>query len=542
MLLAFLIDNYMDIILIKGIGDFKEKSMSEQKLKITDIRFGKIDAHNELQEMGEEFYLSSFLEYDKYKISSFLNGENFFVCGNKGTGKTALLKYLECKFSEDTRNLVLPIRFKTQFDSIDKKRMRSLNNNIREDVIEDMTIEKENSYILTWQVFIINQILKYATTGEYVIFRDTPEFRNICKLLAGIYSNQKGRLVPKLSKGYATINASTLKGVDASIKMDIEFDEQTKKINFNKTAKVILNLYDSLEYDQNPVYILIDELELSVKNKKEFKRDIELVRDLIMAVEKMNSISKKRNYNIKIIASVRSEVINNVLTYGYEINKCIEDFGVNVEWFQKGGSYEDSPLLRLIESKIYASEKMAGIQQSENVWKVYFAPIINGMEVRKYILSYSWQRPRDVIRMMRLVQDQWNGEDIISQEMFDRALQKYSENTWNEIAEELVLSYPHEKDLQAIKKFFTGIEVPFTFAYLNNRAKELGEIYDYINVFFEKYKMIDFLEKMFEWGIIGNSGQRMVFKFLGDRDLSPVDDMILHKPLRNFFAVKSRRN
>lgn len=99
-----------------------------------------------------------------------------------------------------------------------------------------------------------------------------------------------------------------------------------------------------------------------------------------------------------------------------------------------------SPLLRLIESKIYASEKMAGIQRSENVWKVYFAPVINGMEVRKYILSYSWQRPRDVIRMMRLVQDQWNGENIISQEMFDRALQKYSENTWNEIAEEFLCS------------------------------------------------------------------------------------------------------
>lgn len=514
--------------------------MSEQKLKISDIKFGKIDAHNELQEMGETFYLSSFLEYDKYKINSFLEGENFFICGNKGTGKTALLKYLECKFSEDTCNLVIPIRFKTQFDSIDKKQMRSLNNNIREDIVDDINVEKENSYILMWQIFIINQILKNSNNREYEIFQDGNEFRNLCNLLNILYAESKGKLIPKLTKGYATINASTIKGIDASIRMEIEFDEKSQKINFNKTAKVILNFYENLVYHQNPVYILIDELELSVKNKKEFNRDIELVRDLIMAVEKMNSISKKKGYDIKIIASVRSEVINNVLAYGYEINKCVEDFGVNIEWFQKGGSYEESPLLKLVESKIHASEKMAGIQESENVWKTYFTPVINGVEVRKYILNYSWQRPRDVIRMMRLVQDQWNGEEIISQEMFDRALQKYSENTWNEIAEELVLSYPHEKDMLAIKKFFTGISVPFTFSYLNKRAQELGEIYDYVKVFFEKYKMIDFLEKMFEWGIIGNSGQRMVFKFLGDRDLSPMDDMILHKPLRNFFAVKSR--
>lgn len=125
--------------------------------------------------------------------------------------------------------------------------------------------------------------------------------------------------------------------------------------------------------------------------------------------------------------------------------------------------------------------------------------------------------------------------------MFDRAMQKYSESSWNEISEELVLSYSNEKDIDAIKKFFTGIEVPFTFAYCNKRAKELGEIYDYVKSFFERNKMIDFLEKMFEWGVIGNSGARMVFKFLGDRDLAPTDNMIIHTPLRNFFAVKSRK-
>ena len=86
------------------------------------------------------------------------------------------------------------------------------------------------------------------------------------------------------------------------------------------------------------------------------------------------------------------------------------------------------------------------------------------------------------------------------------------------------------------------LQVPFSYQYLNKRAEELGTIYDYIRSFFEKNTMIDFLEKMFEWGVIGNSGQRMGFKFLGDRDLSPTNDMILHRPLRIFFAVQSSVN
>lgn len=82
--------------------------------------------------------------------------------------------------------------------------------------------------------------------------------------------------------------------------------------------------------------------------------------------------------------------------------------------------------------------------------------------------------------------------------------------------------------------------MPFTFQYLNRRAEQLGGIYDYVQYFFSRNRMIDFVEKMFDCGVTGNSGRRMTFKFLGDRDLSPMGDMILHRLLRNFFGVKSR--
>ena len=32
----------------------------------------------------------------------------------------------------------------------------------------------------------------------------------------------------------------------------------------------------------------------------------------------------------------------------------------------------------------------------------------------------------------------------------------------------------------------------------------------------------------------------MIFKFMEDDDLAITEDMIIHKPLRNFFGVKSR--
>lgn len=205
----------------------------------------------------------------------------------------------------------------------------------------------------------------------------------------------------------------------------------------------------------------------------------------------------------------------------------------------KGGDYRDNALLKIIENKIRASEHKNGIDSCEDIWETYFESTINKTEVRKYILNNSWYRPRDVVRMMKLVQDQYKGEEKFNQEMFDKAQQEYSRKMWNEVSEELILTYSSE-DLKAIKKFFTNISVPFDFSYLKRRVLDLGEIYENVKKFFDKVKLVDFLEKMYEWGIIGNSGKRMVFCFLEDDDFSPLEKMIIHKPLRNFFSVKSQ--
>ena len=516
--------------------------LKEEKeiLKIDEITFGKIDAHNELQEVGYDYYANSFLKYDKYRIDKFWKGEKYYICGDKGTGKTALLKYLECKLVEDSANLVIPVRFKTQFDEEDRKLM-TVAANVREEVVDSLPEEKINSYIFVWQTYIIHQILKSEEEGEYQIFEITDNLLLLKKLLRSMYEGQEGRIVPKLTKGYVSLSASSLKGLAADVQLEIEFNNNTHKVNFSKMAKKIFDLYQELIPKSTPVYILMDELELSVNSKKNHNRDVQLVRDLIVAIARMNEIAKIKYYNVNIFASIRNDVISSILSHGYEINKCVEDFGVQIDWFQKGGNYIDSPLLGIIESKINASEIRAGIKKSNNVWEKYFESTINEMEVRRYILSFTWQRPRDIIRMMNSIQEQYKNENKITQEMFDRAMQTYSERSWNEIAEELKLIYSGINDIKAIKKFFTGIQVPFSYGYLVKRSEELGEIYDYVHEFFEKNKMIDFLEKMFDWGVIGNSGKRMIFKFLGDDELQPTSDMIIHRPLRNFFAVTSKR-
>lgn len=124
--------------------------------------------------------------------------------------------------------------------------------------------------------------------------------------------------------------------------------------------------------------------------------------------------------------------------------------------------------------------------------------------------------------------------------MFDRAMKGYSSASWTEIVEGLCFKYT-AKELGAIKRVFTNIEVPFAYQALSERISKLGEIDKEYMKLKESHNLREILDDLFELGVIGNTGQRMIFKFMEDDDLALTEDMMIHKPLRNFFAVKSRK-
>jgi len=519
-------------------------NIKNKRLSIDHIKFGKTDAFNELIEFGTDYFIDSFVENERYCKNEFLNGNKFLIIGKKGTGKTAFLRYLECQL-DIPENIVIPIRFKSDFDEIDKEFFTSVVD--EKQSIPDKDIESydtkgiitQKSYVLMWKSFLIYSIVSHIHQGEYDVFESDEKYKLMISLLKELYGGDwnKKIILPKLKKGNIEISTKFASTLNAELKLEMEYEKNTKKANYAKIAKKIYNLFTVLKFVSTPVYILVDELELSVRNKEMNQKDIALVRDLILAIDEINRLCHQKAYNIHIIASVRSEVVTSVVSAGFEVNKCIEDYGVTINWFQKGGNYLENPLLKIVERKIHASEKANGLSISKDIWNSYFESTIHNTEVRKYLLNNTWYRPRDIIRLLLLLQLESVNKYCFDQESFDRAQQEYSNRMWMEFSEELRLEYTPE-DLSAIKTFFTKIPIPFTYNSLSERAKQLGDIIPNVKCFFEKVTIAEFIQKMFEIGIIGNTGERMVFSFLGDQDISVLDPMVIHNPLRNFFAVQ----
>lgn len=112
-------------------------------------------------ECGPEQFERSFLKNDAYSIDDFLSGLKYYIYGDKGTGKTAFLKYLECVLSNSPENLVIPIRYKSEFDLSDKKDLqRTAVGNVQEEVADVTDLSEQKDCIVSWQVYLISRIIK----------------------------------------------------------------------------------------------------------------------------------------------------------------------------------------------------------------------------------------------------------------------------------------------------------------------------------------------------------------------------------------------
>lgn len=65
------------------------------EIKIRHLYAGKPDAKDEVDFEGLEEFVKTFVVAETFNIESLINGNNCFITGFKGTGKTALLFFLD---------------------------------------------------------------------------------------------------------------------------------------------------------------------------------------------------------------------------------------------------------------------------------------------------------------------------------------------------------------------------------------------------------------------------------------------------------------
>jgi hypothetical protein len=370
----------------------------------------------------------------------------FFVTGLKGTGKTALLRYLSLMAKkEDIHSLF--VLFKSNIKETDRAQLKKNSDTI---VIEEKgSIVYTQDYEKVWMLFLHKTILNLIEeSGQSVFERDENWKKYKYAVLGADYGNKALgvlRFFPTISKGM--INFFIPEEYQSYFQIDLGAND-SGQVNFSLLVNTINDFFSNLTPAEEKVFLFIDELELNLGSQEQYKRDILLIRDLIIAVEHLNREMAVKRFPVKIFCAARREVITAVDGIGKEIAKPTEDFGVELIWNSRIGGSDESfnhPLIQLIAKKIHVSEEIKGIQSEfkcKDLLHKYFPESINGIQITKYLLDRSWFRPRDFSRMLRQITKQYGKMNRgFIQAYFEETQKAYATSSWTEIAEELAAKY-----------------------------------------------------------------------------------------------------
>ncbi len=221
------------------------------RLKLKEINFGKIDAYNEYLTSGDEIFKKSFYCHPSLQFDKIMNGEIYYICGNKGTGKTMLLKYIELKLKEcPTENIIQFVRFKKDIDETDRNEIKRVSvplNGFEEVVEKDIPSDNSINSVLAWEVYLIKIIVKLIEKSEFGIFdRYDDNWLKLQRLIDLIYKDDESsihKILPKVKRGKVEIDIAKI----LKLGIDVEWDSTDKTgVPFNNLAKKIISLYGCL--------------------------------------------------------------------------------------------------------------------------------------------------------------------------------------------------------------------------------------------------------------------------------------------------------
>lgn len=510
-------------------------------LTLKDIPLGSTDAKNEvLSNTPEEVerFLASFVTPPALTIQKFCARQKYYIVGLKGTGKTALLRYISLKL-EEQQSISSFVLFKSEVDEdLRKDFARAARVQL---VTENIESYDGDDYETVWRWFIYRKIAALIQDGHAKPFQENATLSSFVALVSSealTKPERSGvmRLVPNIRKGTVEISQSPKLG------LEFDWDESGRaKVNFNDLVRKADQAFQSLEPSVERLNIFFDELELNYGTAKQYQRDARLVRDLIVSVERLNAIAKQKGYPVCLYAAVRSEVLTAVDSLGKEINKPIADFGSVILWNRPGLDAAQQPLLNIVEQRINNARREAGVSElaSADIWGQYFPRRINDQKPQVYILHNSWYRPRDVVRLLLSVQDQYPDEKSFLLQGLEAVRKPYSTASWVELTEELKAKYK-PVEIDGIKYLFYGYKQISTLAELNLRAEQVVLEHEEVKKLLDRVSLREVLKDLFRVGVIGNIDQRrekMRFSFRGDDEILFDYDIFVHNALRAHLSI-----
>ena len=517
-------------------------------IKIKDLYAGKPDAKDEINFEGYDKFIKTFVVADHFNLEHLTEGNLCFITGFKGTGKTALLFYLDEYFRKiDNATCTSFIFFKEEFADAKKVELQILSKRVLSSISVEqgaLTDAKEFEYV--WRWIMLKQIVNDNENYGRNLFVDNEQWRRFEKIVGQIKDPDNKRkilLANKIKVAVPVKNYETLTEIAPEVEVDFRQQSNQQYRDFIKLIDEAENLLATLKRTDIPYYIFVDELEAYYGDEQTFLRDLYLIRDLIFTVKRFNTnFARTDMKKIKIICSVRSEILTAIQRFivTKELNKVTSGFSVPLNWNYTNSNSYAHPIIQILLKRIAVCSDAENVE-SLQIYRKWFPEMIHEMEPASYILNNSWCKPRDMVRLIMVAQNSLhNKTSFFSQKVFDSTSKNYSEDSLQEIKEELRALYTAE-EIEDIVHCFTGYRTSFSVNELQHRIEQ------YFNKTVLENKFSQVVEDLYRLGFLGNflpATQTYRWQHRGDSSVILSDEwrLCVHYALHKALSIGARND
>lgn len=423
------------------------------------LNLGFADAENYKKKENKKLLDKFFIKTGE--IDNIINHNTYFLIGDKGTGKTAYSVYLSNNDYRGTSSYINYIRETEYTKFIQLKKTKNL------------TLTE---YTSIWKVLI------YVLISQKIMHREKDSFFSIYSKYAPLkeaidafYSNA---FSPEIINAISFVEESKLAAelIYKAFKIKDE-DKITKTFSNERFQTNLLYIQQKFELALASIklqfnhILFIDGIDIRPRNI-EYEDYLECIKGLANAAWTVNtdffSNIKDSRGRMKVMLLVRPDIFSHLGLQN--LNTKIRDNSVLLDWKTTYPVFLSSSIFRMSDN-LLSSQQIFNYDECE-CWNFYFPfeAIVNGSYEHSFVsfLRFSMFRPRDIVTMMKMIQEKFGDKDIyeIKLEDFDdlEFRKRYSDYLLGEIKDYLAF-YHSDKDYELFLKFFEYLNGKASFSY-----------------------------------------------------------------------------
>lgn len=447
-----------------------------QLVRRNTLDFGKIDAKSSMTSRdlrARKLFMDAFAIPPSFDRQAFVSGDRYLVYGTKGSGKTALLRFM----MEEEKKKGSLTKFIVFDEDITQQEITAISSDLDTELFDTPDIENLIEVRDMWTLFLIRSVCDLMLSHKSYI-NDASKIAKIKEIIdvaiGGGGKTTISRIIALIKSGTLRFKIGNSEFAELEAQLNLERQEGGD-INLGRFTEIVIDVLCKHQFPEDIKYcIYVDELNLSMLEKKQHKKDSILIRDMVQSIGYLNRVLSERGIPIYLYAGVRIEVAKAINVSRNEIDKFLIDHGQKIEW-HSGLDVTRYPIFSIIEQRIIALEmdSTGKCNKPEDIWESYFANDLFGVRCKQFISEITWCNPRDIVNLFNLASKAMISRPRYDTEVFAAISSEYSERVWSERAEELNAEHSMTV-VNAIRRLLSQGYRHFKIETLTKRAETLS--------------------------------------------------------------------